>query len=229
MDKLNALRDENPGSTILSVTDETFSDYGRLITGLNAAYEIAIARENIQIGSRIKYEPSVPILEESRVLLSALKDKHFGGMPVQLGWCFGRNVSLDGLEYHKSSEINVAVTDCVVMLALYNDIHWEPQPWIDSAVVKTFFILSGSVFELYAWCLHFAPLHVSENEGFCILVALPQSTNFGLERKPESKGEAALLFARNKWLLVHPEAEELVKEGAYQGIRGKNLKLKPVL
>lgn len=134
-------------------------------------------------------------LEKSKGLRAVLKGTYYGGTPVQLGWYYGRNVTLEGLEYHKGSEIDVAVADWVVMLALYNDIHWEPQPWIDSGLVKTSFIPFRSVFELYSWGLHFAPLHVSENEGFCTLAALPQFTNFGLDRKPEPKGEASLPFA----------------------------------
>jgi hypothetical protein len=36
-------------------------------------------------------------------------------------------------------------------------------------------------------------------------------------------GEAALLFARNKWLIAHPDLADMVKEGAFAGIKGDNL------
>ncbi len=226
MDTLQALRAANPSLDILHVSDPAFARYGRVITGLDAAREAQYIREHAQIGAGVVYEPAVPGLESAGGLKPCLELQHYGEMPVELGWCYGRNAQLDGLEYHKGSEIDVAVTDCAVMLAEYNDIHWDEQPWIDSAAVKTFYIPQGTVFEFYAWGLHFAPLHVSEASGFAILVALPAQTNFDLDQKPEPDGEAALLFGRNKWLLVHPEAESLVRDGAFTGIRGENLKMK---
>jgi hypothetical protein len=229
MDALNALRQLNPELNVLPVTDPAFSAYGRVITGVDASHELKIARDDVTISQNVTYEASVPVLEEAGLLRACLELDYYGQMPVQLGWCYGHNVALDGLEYHKGNEINVGLSDCVVMLAQYNDIHWDAQPWLDSSAVKTFYVPAGTMFELYAWGLHFAPQHVSEKAGFCNIVALPRDTNFPLETRPEPKGEAALLFARNKWLLVHPEAESLVRDGAYVGIRGKNLKLKTLL
>jgi hypothetical protein len=226
MDTLQALRAANPGLEILPVSDPAFERYGRVITGLDMTREVRYIQDHAQIGSAVVYEPTVPGLEAAGDLKPCLELQHYGAMPVQLGWCYGHNLNLDGLEYHKGSEIDVAVTDIAVMLAEYNDIHWDEQPWIDSAAVKTFYVPQGTAFELYAWGLHFAPLHVSEAAGFATLVALPDKTNFALEQKPEPKGEAALLFARNKWLLVHPEAQGLVRDGAFVGVRGENLKMK---
>lgn len=228
MNRLQALQQANPGVEILPISDPLYSRYGRVITGVDADREMQYARKLVQIGEGVVYEAAVPGLEQAGSLLAELTEKHYGCMPVQLGWCFGHNLALDGLEYHKGSEINVAVTDCALMLAHYDDIHWDEQPWLDSAAVKLFYAPQGTVFELYAWGMHFAPQHVSEADGFCTLVALPRETNFPLEHKPAGAGEAALLFARNKWLLVHPEAQSLVRDGAAVGIRGKNLKLNAI-
>jgi hypothetical protein len=228
MDRLAALREANPGIEILPITDPAYARFGRVITGLDASKETEYFWKTVKIGPNVAYEASVPELEAAGDLLATLSARNYGGMPVQLGWCYGHNLSLDGLEYHKGSEIDVAVTDCLLMLAHYDDIHWGAQPWLDSSAVKFFYVPQGTVFELYAWGLHFAPQHVSESEGFCILVALPRETNFPLEQKPAGTGESALLFGRNKWLLVHPEAEGLVKDGAFVGIRGENLKIKAV-
>jgi hypothetical protein len=225
MNRLQALQQANPGLEILPISDPVYNRYGRILTGLDAEAEIRYSRSKASIGEGVVYEAAVPGLEQAGGLLATLTEKHYGEMPVQLGWCYGRNLSLDGLEYHKGSEIDVAVTDCVLMLAHYDDIHWDERPWLDSASVKFFYVPAGTVFELYAWGLHFAPQHVSEADGFCTLVALPRETNFPLDRKPEGAGEAGLLFGRNKWLLVHPEAEGLVRGGAFVGIQGKNLKL----
>ena len=42
--------------------------------------------------------------------------KSFGEMEIQIGYCNGHNSMLNALEYHKSSEINVAATDAVLLL-----------------------------------------------------------------------------------------------------------------
>ncbi|HVN54346.1 MAG TPA: DUF4867 family protein [Anaerolineaceae bacterium] len=228
MERLEALREINPHLDIRPVADPSFAAFGRVLAGVDASREAAIAREKIRMSPDVVYDASVPALEEAGVLRTCLERDHYGQMPIQLGWCYGHNLRLDGLEYHKGNEIDVAVTDCAVMLAQFQDIHWEERAWIDSGRVRSFFIPAGTVFEFYSWGLHFAPLHISEREGFCILVALPAGTNFSLDARPEPVGEAALLFARNKWLIVHPEAQALVKDGACAGIRGENLKLKPL-
>ncbi len=37
-------------------------------------------------------------------------------MPIQIGYCNGRNTTYNGFEYHKGSEINIAVTDFMLVL-----------------------------------------------------------------------------------------------------------------
>ena len=61
----------------------------------------------------------------------------------------------------------------------------------------------------------------AEGEGFKSIVILPRGTNEPLETVPEKTGEDALLMAKNKWLLAHPDAE---MEGAHIGLKGENLK-----
>ena len=43
-------------------------------------------------------------------------------------------------------------------------------------------------------------------------------------KAPEDK----LLWARNKWLLAHPEADEAA-QGAYVGLKGENIDIAPYL
>ena len=58
------------------------------------------------------YVPSEPKLELS-ALQTFVEQNYYGGMNVQIGYCNGNNSNLGGLEYHKGSEINVAMTDMV--------------------------------------------------------------------------------------------------------------------
>lgn len=141
-------------------------------------------------------------------------------MPIQIGYCNGNNSSLNGLEYHKGSEINYAITDLVLLLAHI----WEiKNNQLNSENVVGFYLPVGTAIEVFSTTLHFAPCRVSDS-GFKCLVVLPVGTNLALDEKPEIiTEEDKLLFMRNKWLIAHPEAERLVKNGAYIGIRGKNL------
>ena len=56
--------------------------------------------------------------------------------------------------------------------------------------------------------------------GFKCVVALPKGTNTDIEKRVPKTEEDKMLFARNKWLLMHPEAAE---EGQYVGLVGENI------
>ena len=218
---LDLIHKYNPDLDILPVSHPAFARFGRLLNGpIEAA--CAYARAHVLPGSGVVYEPAIAGLEADEALMAWLTDAVYGGMPAQLGWCYGHNNRLDGLEYHKGNEVLIAVTDVVLLVGHFDDLQWEPAPAYDSSLVRAFYAPQGSVVEFYAGCLHFAPIQVSAKTGFCTLIALPRGTNTSLETVPAKTGEAALLFARNKWLIVHPEAHELVNSGAYVGIKGEN-------
>ena len=51
-----------------------------------------------------------------------LSDGIYGQMGIQLGYCNGHNKKLNALEYHRDSEVNLAVTDLVLLLGRQQDI-----------------------------------------------------------------------------------------------------------
>ena len=220
---LTHIRKLTPHVKVLPVEDPSFCHFGRLHSGAPLDAASAYAREHTVSGESVVYEGRVAGLEEEETLLAWLTWRIYGGMRVQLGWCYGRNQNLDALEYHKGNEVIVAVTDLILLLGHFDDIQWQPQPSYDSARIKAFYVPQGAVVELNAWCLHYAPVHTDAKTGFCALIALPYGTNQAFERKPAKVGESALLFARNKWLIVHPDQADLIKEGAFAGIQGDNL------
>ena len=55
-----------------------------------------------------------------------------------------------------------------------------------------------------------------------MLVALPQGTNTEKPDITPKSPEDKLLWARNKWLLAHPESGE-AKQGACIGLTGENI------
>jgi hypothetical protein len=78
--------------------------------------------------------------------------------------------------------------------------------------------------ELYATTLHYAPCSVDGKEFRCGVV-LPRHTNEELAGdSSKAQGEERLLFAENKWLIAHEESG-LEEDGAWIGLKGKNLSI----
>lgn len=202
---------------IYSVHDKEFAEYGKLLTGIDCA-ELIEAMGETPAPDEVIYVPSDEKLERLPVF-QALTESGFGGIPIQLGYCNGKNNALNALEYHRSSELNVACTDLILLLGREQDI--EPDGRYDTAKVKAFLVPAGTAIEVYATSLHYAPCGVNGAKFRCVVV-LPRGTNLDLEHKPSCEGEDKLLFARNKWLVAHPEAKI---EGAFNGMYGENLKV----
>ena len=89
----------------------------------------------------------------------------------------------------------------------------------DTSKVEAFLVPAGTVIEVYATTLHYAPCNANDG-GFKCVVALPKGTNTDIEKRAPKTEEDKMLFARNKWLLMHPEAAE---EGQYVGLVGENI------
>lgn len=204
---------------IYSVYDPEFKPYGQVQEGfpVDTLLEV-LAKTPVTDG--VVYtacETQLQALPVQKLLSSNL----YGGMPVQLGWCNGRNTKLNCLEYHRDSEFNLGTEDFVLLLAKQDEI---VDGVLDTAKVKAFLVPKGVLVECYATTLHYAPCHADAEKGFRVLVALPMGTN---GEKPEISvltAEDKLLWASNKWLLAHPESSEAAA-GAYVGLAGKNIDL----
>ncbi|SDB22250.1 protein of unknown function [Pseudobutyrivibrio sp. YE44] len=205
---------------ILKVTDPEFTNYGRIIEGYEA--------EKKQIMEALRDKTPIPegtdyVAEETTLQSLAAADKItnslFGGSPMQFGWCNGHNTKLNCLEYHRSSEINMGATDFILLLAKREEI---VDHKLDSSKVKAFFCPAGTMIEVYATALHYAPCQAHKDSGFQVLVGLPKGTNVGCPDFERVNPEDKLLTATNKWLLAHPESSE-AKGGAVVGITGVNI------
>ena len=200
---------------ILNVTDEQFRDYGRVLKNYDTAALIKVMEHTPLPQGEVVYEPSIGELETLDIA-EKFKDAAYGGMPVQVGYCNGYNKKLNALEYHRSSELNVAVTDMILLLGRQQDI--QDDFTYDTSLVKAFLVPSGTVIEVYATTLHYAPCMTDEN-GFRCTVVLPKGTNTD-GFVAGTQGEGKLLTAVNKWLIAHEDAKI---EGAFCGLRGANL------
>ena len=204
---------------IHSVYDEAFKPYGKVLEGYDCA-ELIAAMQKIELPeSGVAYEPGIDSLEACTAIFGDLRDRGFGGMPIQLGLCWGHNTKLNCLEYHRDSEINLGAGDFVLLLAREEEI---VDGVLDTALVKAFRVPAGVPVEVYATTLHYAPCHVDAAEGFRVAVVLPKGTNTAMPDFTPVCEEDKWMTARNKWLLAHPESSE-AKGGAHIGLKGENI------
>ena len=200
---------------IFSVGDERFRKYGKVWDGFECS-KILKEMEHTPLPDDVIYVPSV---EEMEVLQEAVEfqNRVYGGLPIQIGYCNGNNHKLNALEYHRNSEINIAVTDMILLIGQLADV--TPEHTYDTAKVEAFHVPAGTVVEMYETTLHYAPCNVGDN-GFKCVVILPTGTNTEIDFVLPKTGEDALMTAKNKWLIAHEEAGI---EGAFNGLRGENL------
>lgn len=200
----------------ISVMEPEFKKYGKVIGGYDLK-EILQKMEETPCPDDVVYVASIKELEDLKIA-KELADGVYGRMPIQIGYCNGHNRKLNALEYHRDSEINIAVSDMVLLLAKEEEI--EDDYTLDTGKVRAFFVPAGTMIEVYATTLHYAPCQTSDN-GFRCVVVLPKGTNGELSYRPENKsGEEKLLAAVNKWLIGH--AEGGLPEGSFIGLKGEN-------
>ena len=206
---------------IYSVFDPEFKPYGKVLAGYDTTALIKAMAAIPLPESGTAYEPGIPALEAADIF-PELRDRAYGGMPIQLGMCWGHNRKLNCLEYHRDSEVNIGTEDFILLLARQEEIGEGMQ--LDTEKVKAFQAPAGAVVEVYATTLHYAPCHVDAAKGFRVAVALPLGTNTAKPALEEKDPEDKLLRARNKWLLAHGDAPEAA-DGAWVGLRGVNIDL----
>ena len=206
---------------IESVFDPSFKPYGQVLTGYDTS-ALTAAMEAIPLPeSGVAYEPSIAALE-ANAIFGQLQNNAYGGMPVQIGMCWGRNTRLNCLEYHRDSEVNIGAGDFILLLAKQDEI---TDGKLDTARIRAFRVPAGAVVEVYATTLHYAPCHTDEAKGFRAAVVLPKGTNEARPAITPVNGEDRRLLARNKWLLAHPESSEAA-QGAYVGLTGENIDIR---
>ena len=201
---------------ILSVYDEAFRPYGRVVEGYPVE-GILKALAETPCTDAVVYEPRIEALhqaENAEEIGTAL----YGGMPFQLGFCNGHNTKLNCLEWHRDSEFNLGTEDFILLLAKQEEII---DGNLDVSKVKAFRAPAGVLVECYATTLHYAPCQASD-KGFRVLIALPENTNTDYRPVCDANVMDKMLWARNKWLIAHPETSEAA-QGAWVGLVGENI------
>ena len=200
---------------IKKITDPAFRIYGRVIQGIDFSDLVEAIKRETPLPEGVAYEPSIEALEATAAA-KELQKKTYGELPIEIGYCNGHNYKLNAIEYHRSSEINVAATDAVLIVGMQQDI--TDDFTYDTSLMEAFLVPEGTAVEIYATTLHYAPCSAGEG-GFKVGIVLPAGTNYPLKDRHEG-WEDKLIAAQNKWLIGH--AEGGLDEGAHIGLVGEN-------
>ena len=203
---------------IQSVNDAAFKQYGRIVDGYDYAELIDVLVKTTDATDSVVYLPSVAQLEATPCF-KQMQDNVYGGMPIQIGFCNGTNSLLNCVEYHRDSEINIPADEVIFLLARQQDI---VDGKLDTSKVEAFRCPAGVAVEFYATTLHYAPCSASKGATFRVAVVLPKNTNTDKPEIEVKNFEDKLLWARNKWLIAHPDTSE-AKQGAFVGLTGENI------
>lgn len=204
---------------VYNVNDPEFHDYGRVLTGCKTTQIIKAMQKTECPADHTIYVASDPEIEKLSEC-AKFQEVWYGELPVQVGYCNGFNLALNGLEYHRSSEINIAATDLILLLGRQTDITDDFH--YNTSGVRAFLVPKGTAIEVYATTLHYAPCSADGKTPFLCVVILPKGTNGPLTEKHAASGEDRLLAANNKWLLAHKDAHI---EGAWNGLVSDNITL----
>jgi len=202
-----------------SIHDSAFREYGQVLEGYNFGGLLDALNKTPCPEKSVVYVPGEASLEGLPVC-AELRDRYYGGLPIQIGYCNGYNTMMNALEYHRDSEVNIAGDNIILLLAKQADIAL-PAWTLDSAKVRAFLVPAGTGVELYATTLHYAP--ASAHGGtFRVAVVLPKGTNTDKPAFNAGNVEDTLMTARNKWLIAHGDCADLIAQGCRAGITGRN-------
>ena len=203
---------------ILSVTDPAFAPYGKVLDGYDTKELLRTLEAVTPLPEATDYVASQPE-REALPIAGQLSANAYGGMPIQLGWCNGHNTKLNCLEYHRDSELNVGVQDFILLLAKREEM---ADGRLDTGKVEAFLCPAGTLVEVYATTLHYAPCSAKAGEGFQVAIVLPKGTNLDKPAILAGNQEDQCLWARNKWLLAHKDSSEAA-QGAPVRLDGENI------
>ena len=211
-----SLKEKNKNLKLFDIDSAELREYGRKVTGISFEEMISDANK-MEIPDGVKYEAANEILEKDSKKITEIENLVFGQMPVQIGICWGKSSKLNGLEWHKGSELIVSATESVLLLAKYSDFEEKDGKLsLDTKKVVGLYLKKNDAVELYPMILHLAPCQVND-DGFRDIIILPKGTN----EKLDGPSDDVLLLAKNKWLVGHPEMQY-----KHTALHGDNIELK---
>ncbi|QQP70063.1 DUF4867 family protein [Carnobacterium sp. CS13] len=224
METIDKICDENKQYKIYNVTDPEFKVFGNLLSGYDLTEIQKYAKENIKIPKEGNiYRPSNAELENFEVIKEIESDV-YAGLPIEAGECAGQNSSFSAFEFHQGSEVNIVLTDIIMVLGKREQIingYFNAQE-----DAELFFVPAGSIVEMYSTTLHYSPCKVDEN-GFEIIVILIKGSNESLKSNFKSRNNQVVKM--NKFQMVHKSRKDKIEQGIKVGLSGELIKINPIL
>ena len=106
---------------IKSVFDSSFKKYGKVVTGIDCSKILEALATKPMPADSVVYVPGDADLEAAAGAIDFSKS-FFGGLEAQIGYCNGNNKLLNAVEYHRCSEVNIALYDTVLLVGDQRDI-----------------------------------------------------------------------------------------------------------
>jgi len=215
----------NPDIKLFHIEDDLFKQYGKVLD-YNGFSEVMKYLDQHTI---IPQEGNNYVAHDNSFLASLSDtssfDEVFNGIELEYGYVNGNNNTLNAVEYHNSSEINISCTSMIILLGKYEDIIDRKYK---TKKLISFYVPKGTAIQFYPKVLHFSPFKIN-SLGFKCGVILPFGTNMELSNAVDVIAEENFcLFKTNKWLLAHEENIKAISNGAYVGLIGKNTIIKHI-
>ena len=96
------IKNLNPTLKLYKTSDAEFSEYGRIIKGIDTSEIVKVAEEIKKPETGSLYEASTPAFEALSIK-NEIQDICYGELPAQIGYCYGHSNFLNGWEWHTSS------------------------------------------------------------------------------------------------------------------------------
>lgn len=224
MEIIDKIRNKNKQYKIYNVIDPEFKVYGNILSGYGLAEIPKYVKENIEIPKEGNiYRPSNVELEEFEVIKEIEADI-YASLPIEAGECVGQNSSFSAFEFHQGSEVNIVLTDIIMVLG-------KREQMVDGYFnaqedARLFYIPAGSIIEMYSTTLHYSPCKVHES-GFGIIVILIEESNTPLKDSFESRNKQIVKI--NKFQMVHKSRKDKIEQGIKIGLLGELIKINPLL
>ena len=212
---------------IVEIQSEAFKAYGKVIDTAAVSLE---GRQSLityfQTKTEAPKEGNVYVADERPIHdlpVAAEIQQVVDYDDLQFGYCHGNSTQINALEWHDCQELVLAVTDCVLYLGHPDDLVEERGNLnLETDCLLAVKLSEGDVVVLHPKVMHFAPTKVTE-QAYRTMIVLEKGTNSPLDHPGDHH-----LFMTNKWLIAHPDRQDLVDKGAWPGLRGKNYDWKDI-
>lgn len=203
------------------VDDPKFETFGALHWEMDPTEFVAAMEENFsgQMGESPVYEPVVAQLQD-HPFVAEVQEAVFGGEPVQVGWIYGRNGTMDFLEFNDANVVLIPAND-VVLFAGSEDKLDQTEWTYATKDTQAFFVPDHVIVELFPTTLRSAPVRVIEETGYLAAVITP--AGIATEEATPGQGMDQALVANSRWVFAFPETEG----NYYAGLTGDNTAIEP--